>query len=218
MTELKLTHVYDISHVLKHADGTILPTVPEYEPESSKVARKWYTQDVGKELFTVGPQFLPGTFSLDGPPRRTEHPVFAFLDRHPPQSVWFISFGTFYYPSNPEQINALFRELVKSKTPFIHSGASMAFRSEMIPTELRTEIEESGLGLLTSGLVPQQELLTHPSLAAFVTHGGNSSLWESVLAGVIGVFWPFAADQPYHAAYMSTKVLRIELWESSFLD
>ncbi|KAG8858440.1 hypothetical protein FRB96_005325 [Tulasnella sp. 330] len=43
-------------------------------------------------------------------------------------------------------------------------------------------------------------------MGAFLTHGGVNSMYESICAGVVNIFWPQSADQPLHAAYMSQIV------------
>ncbi|KAG8845874.1 hypothetical protein FRB96_002242 [Tulasnella sp. 330] len=73
--------------------------------------------------------------------------------------------------------------------------------------ELEKTIKESGVGLIVD-YVPQRDILAHPSLGSFLSHSGNNSLFESIAAGVLNVFWPFAADQPIDAAYM-TEVVRL---------
>lgn len=107
-----------------------------------------------------------------------------------------------HFPTHtPQYISALFRMLIKNSIPFVFSKASATFREASIPEEMDLQ----GLGLICN-FVPQQEALCHPSTGAFVTHGGANSMWECILAGVVGVYWPIFADQPQHAAYLSTKV------------
>lgn len=157
-------------------------------------------------MYFVGPQFAPGIFAAA--PSPSNHPVFEFLSKFPPKSVWLISFGTVHYPVKPSQIITLLRVLLRTQTPFVHSSATVAFTEASIPADLREEIANSGIGLICEAgdMLPQVEVLKHQSVGAFVSHAGNASLWESIMAEVIGVFWPFAVDQPYHATYMSESI------------
>jgi len=189
-----------------YADAAVLCTTSTFEPKCTAVLKGWYKEKLGKDLFFVGPRFFPGQFSLDAPKPKGDHPVFKFLDAQRTKSVWLISFGTVFFPVNaPQYITALIRVLLKNNVPFIFSKAAATFTAAAIPPELEKEISDRGLGLLLD-FVPQQEVLTHPSMGAFVTHGGTSSMWESIAAGVVGIYWPFFADQPMHAAYLSTTL------------
>ncbi|GMT15962.1 hypothetical protein PFISCL1PPCAC_7259, partial [Pristionchus fissidentatus] len=50
--------------------------------------------------------------------------------------------------------------------------------------------------------MPQVDILAHPNLAAFITHGGMGSTQETALRGVPGIFIPLFADQPRNAGMM----------------
>lgn len=172
---------------------------------------------------------MPGQFSLDPSSSPGEGVIFDFLNAQSPKSVILISFGTFFYPvlvgaaplllgevrstksmafQTPHYVTTLLKVLLKTSTPFIISRASQAFSAASLPQEVEEEMKERKLGLIVD-FIPQQEVLAHPNMGAFVTHGGASSMWESIMAGVIGIYWPMVADQPMHAAYLTTKVSHV---------
>ena len=64
--------------------------------------------------------------------------------------------------------------------------------------------------------IPQNDLLAHPLLKAFVTHGGINSLIEAVYHRVPMVVLPMAIDQPSNAAVVHNKGLGLKLRFSSF--
>uniref|UniRef100_A0A8R1Z532 glucuronosyltransferase n=1 Tax=Pristionchus pacificus TaxID=54126 RepID=A0A8R1Z532_PRIPA len=50
--------------------------------------------------------------------------------------------------------------------------------------------------------MPQADLLAHPNLSLFVTHGGIGSVQETALRGVTAIFIPIFGDQPRNAGIM----------------
>jgi UDP:flavonoid glycosyltransferase YjiC (YdhE family) len=60
--------------------------------------------------------------------------------------------------------------------------------------------------LFHAGWFDQIGTLTHPSISFFLSHGGWSSIGESIVAGVPMMTWPLAHnDQAVSAARLSTR-------------
>ncbi|CAD6906367.1 unnamed protein product [Tilletia caries] len=53
--------------------------------------------------------------------------------------------------------------------------------------------------------VPQEAVLKHKALGAFITHGGWNSTSEAIASATPMIFWPFAIDQPLVASMLSDK-------------
>ncbi|XP_021045131.1 UDP-glucuronosyltransferase 3A2-like [Mus pahari] len=59
--------------------------------------------------------------------------------------------------------------------------------------------------------LPQTDLLAHPSIRLFVTHGGTNSVMEAVQHGVPMVGIPFFADQPENMVRVEAKNLGVSI-------
>ncbi|GMS85065.1 hypothetical protein PENTCL1PPCAC_7240, partial [Pristionchus entomophagus] len=55
--------------------------------------------------------------------------------------------------------------------------------------------------------MPQVDILAHPNLSLFITHGGMGSTQETALRGVPGIFIPIFGDQPRNAGMMEHNKL-----------
>ncbi|GMR37420.1 hypothetical protein PMAYCL1PPCAC_07615, partial [Pristionchus mayeri] len=56
--------------------------------------------------------------------------------------------------------------------------------------------------LVLSSWMPQADILAHPRLVLFITHGGMGSTMETASRGVPGIFIPVMGDQPKNAGMM----------------
>ncbi|XP_055457041.1 LOW QUALITY PROTEIN: UDP-glucuronosyltransferase 3A2-like [Psammomys obesus] len=59
--------------------------------------------------------------------------------------------------------------------------------------------------------LPQNDLLAHPRIRLFVTHGGISSVTEAIQHGVPIVRLPVNFDQPYNMVQVETKMFGISI-------
>ncbi|XP_051545469.1 UDP-glucuronosyltransferase 2A2-like isoform X1 [Myxocyprinus asiaticus] len=69
--------------------------------------------------------------------------------------------------------------------------------------------------------IPQNDLLGHPKMKAFITHGGTNGLYEAIYHGVPMVGLPLFADQPDNLNHMKTRgaavMLDINTMKSKYL-
>ena len=63
---------------------------------------------------------------------------------------------------------------------------------------------------------PQNDILAHPNIRLFITHGGLNSLIESVYHAKPVIVFPIALDQPDNAAMVSSKGYGIRMEISDF--
>ncbi|KAJ4785353.1 Glycosyltransferase [Rhynchospora pubera] len=71
-------------------------------------------------------------------------------------------------------------------------------------------------GLVVDGWAPQCSILAHPSLGAFVTHCGWSSLMEAMQSGAPMIALPLHIDQPLNAKLMVELGVAIEIQQQGF--
>ncbi|OCH84632.1 UDP-Glycosyltransferase/glycogen phosphorylase [Obba rivulosa] len=197
----------DIAKVFSKCDGVLMSTAESYEPDSIAGVCKWFAE-TSRSAYTFGP-LLPeekGSISKERDSSDKGIAIEEFLDTslqtHGPKSLVYISFGTFWWPPNPQKVWEFLDVIMDLKKPFIMSHASPL---AVIPDAVRQKVEMYGLGLL-SPWSPQQTILAHPATAWFVTHGGHNGVIESISCGVPMICWPFIADQPINAVHLSDNL------------
>ncbi|PPQ96596.1 hypothetical protein CVT26_010751, partial [Gymnopilus dilepis] len=187
--------------LLEQCDGILLSTAHAAEPVALEAVRSWFsTWD--KSTHVIGP-LLPSGFGTMKQTSRGAKDVEEFLDtavsRFDEKSVLFISFGTFFYPTDPAYVEELLEALIEKEFPFIFCYASPFAK---MSDELIKKATSSGLGLITKW-APQQFILSHPATGWFLTHCGHNSVMESLACGIPLIAWPFEADQPGAAAHLT---------------
>ncbi|XP_050380671.1 7-deoxyloganetin glucosyltransferase-like isoform X2 [Argentina anserina] len=118
-------------------------------------------------------------------------------------SVVYVNFGSLVV-IKPEHLIEFGWGLAKSKLPFLWIIRSdlILGESATLPPEFVAEIE--GRSLIASWC-PQEQVLNHPSVGAFLTHSGWNSTIESISAGVPMLCWPLIGDQPINCRYVCNK-------------
>ncbi|KAF0897236.1 hypothetical protein E2562_034705 [Oryza meyeriana var. granulata] len=117
-----------------------------------------------------------------------------WLNTQLPGSVLFVSFGSLVSIDADEFLEVAWG-LAGSNRPFLWVVRPRLVRgrdSVELPGELLEETR--GRGKIV-GWAPQEEVLSHPAVSAFVTHGGWNSTLESMSRGVPMVCKPCGGDQ-----------------------
>jgi hypothetical protein len=135
-----------------------------------------------------------------------------WLDLHPPASVLYVSFGS-QNTILPSQMMDLALGLEASNKAFIWVirppiGFSPAeeFRAEWLPDGFEGRIRETNQGLLVHKWAPQQEILSHKSTGAFLSHCGWNSVLESLSQGIPIISWPLAGEQCFNSQMLVYEV------------
>ncbi|XP_062190596.1 putative cis-zeatin O-glucosyltransferase [Phragmites australis] len=186
----------------------------------------------GHKLFAVGPLnpvLLPDASRSARPlaernaPAR--HECLQWLDKQPPSSVLYVSFGT-TSSLRPEQVRELAAALRSSNQRFIWvlRDADRADMRDAAVSHGRLAVAASelgdatarGAGVMVTGWAPQLEILAHCATAAFMSHCGWNSTVESLSHGKPILAWPMHSDQPWDAElvckYLRAGVL-VRPWE-----
>lgn len=153
-----------------------------------------------KKLLVVGP-LLASPSNLRTEEDSTSMEAIRWLDLHPPNSVFYVSFGS-EQTLNPWQMTELAKGLEESGRPFIWvlrqpHGLEGEFKSERLPEgfEERVTMGEPSEGLLLKKWAPQLAILSHETTGAFLSHCAWNSLLEGIIHGQPIVCWPMAYEQ-----------------------
>ncbi|XP_057443563.1 UDP-glycosyltransferase 83A1 [Lotus japonicus] len=123
-----------------------------------------------------------------------------WLDQQPPNSVIYVAFGSFT-TFDPTQFQELCLGLELSNRPFlwvvqpdIIEGTKNAY-----PEGFEERMCKQGRMV---NWAPQQRILSHSSVACFISHCGWNSTLESVSNGIPILCWPYFADQFLNRNYI----------------
>ncbi|KAI3427705.1 Glycosyltransferase, partial [Psidium guajava] len=167
------------------------------------------------KLYTIGPlhSHLKSRLSSSSPSSppppsasnglwEVDRSCISWLDEQPPKSVIYVSFGT-VTTINRYDFTELWHGLVNSRRRFlwvVRPDSLAEGDPGAVAEELREATAERGCVV---GWAPQEEVLHHGAVAAFLTHSGWNSTLESVVAGKPMVCWPFFADQQVNSRLVS---------------
>ncbi|KAM0901365.1 hypothetical protein ACQ4PT_020051 [Festuca glaucescens] len=161
----------------------------------------------GQKVFAVGP-LNPLLDASARTPGQARPECLDWLDRQPPASVLYMSFGT-TSSLLAEQATEIAAALRDSKQRFIwvlrdadrgvtdvHEEGAESRHATMLSEFTR---QTEGTGVVITGWAPQLEILAHDATAAFMSHCGWNSTMESLSYGKPILAWPMHSDQPWDA-------------------
>ncbi|XP_022773753.1 UDP-glycosyltransferase 83A1-like [Durio zibethinus] len=125
-----------------------------------------------------------------------------WLDQQPPGSVIYIAFGSFTV-FDQIQFQELALGLELSNRPFlwvVRPDIAKGKQGVYFPEGFQERVASQGMMV---GWAPQGAVLSHPSIACFLSHCGWNSTIEGVSNGVPFLCWPYFADQFLNESYIS---------------
>ncbi|KAL0452792.1 UNVERIFIED_CONTAM: UDP-glycosyltransferase 76B1 [Sesamum latifolium] len=127
----------------------------------------------------------------------------SWLDAQAPKSVLYVSFGSLA-TMDQRQMNEVVWGLADSMQPFLWVVRPGLVRGsgwlEMLPDEFLATTRDRGYIVKWA---PQQEVLSHPAIGGFWTHGGWNSILESICEGAAIICSPMFGDQMVNSRYVS---------------
>ncbi|CAO2187403.1 unnamed protein product [Urochloa humidicola] len=157
-------------------------------------------QDISIPVFAVGPLHILSP-SVDSSLLLQDRSCLEWLHEQPPGSVIYVSLGSLM-SIDADELTEIAWGLAGSKHPFlwvIRHGLVRGCEVSELPIELQEEIRDRGRIV---SWAPQQEVLKHPAVGAFLTHCGWNSTLESILEGVPMICRPLGGDQLCNARYV----------------
>ncbi|KAK8511853.1 hypothetical protein V6N13_029432 [Hibiscus sabdariffa] len=208
---------YHVSR-LPLASGILINSWEDLEPMPIKSIQEnpLFKQIPTPPVYPIGPlirqdETLSNTANLE---------CIDWLDKQPPDSVLFLTFGSGGTLSFEQQTElALGLELSQQRfiwvvrKPTDTAGAGAFFHAgEVKENDPKVYLPEGflnrtrGVGLVVSSWAPQVSILSHPSTGGFLSHCGWNSALESIVHGVPMIAWPLYAEQRMNATWLTEDI------------
>ena len=124
----------------------------------------------------------------------------TWLHQQPAASVIYVAFGSYAILTQP-QFNELALGLELVSRPFLWVVRSDGSAAEF-PDGFIQRVADQGKIV---SWAPQEEVLTHPSVACFLSHCGWNSTLDGLATGVPILCWPYFGDQFLNRSYIINK-------------
>ncbi|KAF5185595.1 Udp-glycosyltransferase 85a8 [Thalictrum thalictroides] len=158
-------------------------------------------------IYTIGPlqlleQNIPKTHHLTSFRSnllKEDQKCLEWLDMKEPNSVVYVNFGSVTVLTKQQLIEFAWG-LANCKYPFLWVIRSDIVIGEaaILPPEFTEETADRGM---ISGWCPQEQVLGHSAVGAFLTHSGWNSTMDTICSGVPIISWPFGGDQMINCRY-----------------
>ncbi|XP_050433224.1 UDP-glucosyltransferase 2-like isoform X5 [Adelges cooleyi] len=150
-----------------------------------------------------------GGIHLSSPKSITDD-ILEFIENSPHGVIYF-TFGSVVSMSTlPDHIQKAFKE-------------ALAQVPQRVLWKYEGEMKDKPANVMTSKWFPQRDILLHPNVKLFISHGGISGVYEAVDAGVPVLGFPLFYDQPRNIenlveAGMAISLDLLKVTKKPFLD
>nr|XP_043637327.1 7-deoxyloganetin glucosyltransferase-like isoform X2 [Erigeron canadensis] len=203
--DMKINYVIRETARSKKASAIILNTFEELEHDVLKELSLIYPP-----IYTIGPlHTLSDTTEnknlefLSTSLWKEDTKCLDWLNSKEPNSVVYVNFGSITVMT-PQQLVEFSFGLANSDQTFL-----WVIRPDLVSGDSKLFPKEFLEATNTRGLIvswcPQEKVLNHPSIGAFLTHCGWNSTLESIASGVPMICWPFFAEQQTNCWYICNK-------------
>ncbi|XP_060875377.1 UDP-glucosyltransferase 2-like [Metopolophium dirhodum] len=136
--------------------------------------------------------------------------VLEFIEQSPHGVIYFSFGSTVKMSTIPESVK---KALTKA----------LARVPQRVLLKYEDKMEDKPKNMMTKQWLPQRDILLHPNVKLFISHGGISGLYEAVDAGVPVLGFPLVGDQPRNIdnlvnAGMAISMDLLSVTEDSFLN
>lgn len=211
LNNLQFKAVKEQFETLQNCDAVIINSYHELEREACQAL---LSVPVPFPVSFVGP-LLPSSF-LDGSDGQDtsfgasllqdNSDCIRWLDGQQKQSVLYISFGSVFCPP-ADDLHSIALGIKACEQPFlwvIRPRSSVQSVSDNLPDKFLEETKDYGMFIAWA---PQLQVLSHPSVGAFLTHCGWNSTLESLSMGVPMIPFPIMSDQTTNCTFV------VDMWK-----
>ncbi|KAG9099174.1 hypothetical protein FS749_001972 [Ceratobasidium sp. UAMH 11750] len=194
--------------VAEHTSIIVFTSVYELEPVAADACANGLTKPLAP--FCVG-------LAADLPPpvrpnldSDKSDPVLSFMNRAYSElgthSVIYIAFGSHFFPTaqSTSHLKILIEEIGAHGLRLVCSVKPEHAKAAGLDDDYLEAIKKSGNAIFPDW-TQQLQVLEHPALHYFVSHGGWNSTTEAIVRGVPMIFWPMAGDQPTTAMQIARQ-------------
>ncbi|CAJ1952327.1 unnamed protein product [Sphenostylis stenocarpa] len=200
--------VVEDSHNLTKFNGILINSFEELEGEALTALNEGKVVKGLPPVYGIGPLRKCEFKNVDQGQRGCMSWILKWLDEQAEGSVVYVSFGS-NIDTRREQIKDLALGLIECGHSFLWVVKLKRVDREedegledVLGSELMSKVREKGV--VVKEFVNQMEILGHPAVGGFVSHGGWNSIIEAVLEGVPVLTWPQGGDQK-----ISSECIRI---------
>ncbi|KAJ0974986.1 hypothetical protein J5N97_016951 [Dioscorea zingiberensis] len=206
INDIVLNYVLRDMERVPKASAFIINTFDDLEED----VLQWISSILTSPIYTIGPLCLLARHLPKSPLNsigsnlwKEDTSCLKWLDGKEASSVVYVNFGSVTVMTNKQLVEFAWG-LADSGLDFLWIIRPDLVRgdSAVLPQEFLTETQRRRM---LASWCPQEQVLMHPAIGGFLTHGGWNSTLESICGGVPMLCWPFFAEQQTNCRYMCSE-------------